>query len=612
MATVIKELQTRIALKYDSYSAWTTAPGKDLVLLKGEIGICNIDASSQESNVVPTVLFKVGDGTKKFYELPWASAKAADVYGWAKSETVVLDGTTIKFKTGNTVNHTIDLSTFATDAEVKAITDPMLADISSIKASLSGSSDGTIGKTLTDLDARLDVIESTDATKAGSIAKAKADAIAAAASDATTKANTAETNAKAYTDAEVAKDRTRLTAIEGVNTTQGAAISANDAAIKQEVTDRTNAISALDTAYKAADTAINNKIGTLPSDYSTVVAGIAAAKKAGTDAATAVSTLETGKVKTNTDNIAKNAAAISAANTAISTEKSRAEGVEADFETRISAMETFWESTDNSTEVVDTLKEIQNYIASDKSGAATMAGNIQANTNAITALQNIVKDGGTLETRVDAVEAKASANESSVSTLNSVTKGYTGEGAIKTAVDGVSTRAEKGITDAAAAKKAADDAQDDVDTLAGVVNHTTTGLAATKQIADKATADISALTTRVGTAEGNITTIQGIVSTGADANSKLRSAITSLQTLTGDASKGNAKLRTDLDAIVGIVNNTTTGLAATKAIADKNKTDLGTLTSRVAAIESDYLKAEDGYIFNCGTSATVVHVKASN
>ena len=49
------------------------------------------------------------------------------------------------------------------------------------------------------------------------IATAKQEAIDAAAADATTKANTAETNAKKYTDDEVAKDRTRLDALEAID-----------------------------------------------------------------------------------------------------------------------------------------------------------------------------------------------------------------------------------------------------------------------------------------------------------------------------------------------------------------------------------------------------------
>lgn len=83
------ELFSRIQLKYDSYSAWTTAPGKDLVLKAGEMGICAIPSGSTAvngDNTRPQILFKVGDGTSTFEALPWASAKAADVYDWAKAE----------------------------------------------------------------------------------------------------------------------------------------------------------------------------------------------------------------------------------------------------------------------------------------------------------------------------------------------------------------------------------------------------------------------------------------------------------------------------------------------------------------------------------------------
>ena len=47
----VKELKTRIALKYDSYTAWTEGAGKDLVLLKGELGICEIPVANAASNV---------------------------------------------------------------------------------------------------------------------------------------------------------------------------------------------------------------------------------------------------------------------------------------------------------------------------------------------------------------------------------------------------------------------------------------------------------------------------------------------------------------------------------------------------------------------------------
>ena len=80
-----KTLNTRIKLKYDTLANWQGA-GADVVLLKGEIGICEIPTGSTAEQVTPpAILFKVGDGTKTFSELPWVSALAADVYAWAKA-----------------------------------------------------------------------------------------------------------------------------------------------------------------------------------------------------------------------------------------------------------------------------------------------------------------------------------------------------------------------------------------------------------------------------------------------------------------------------------------------------------------------------------------------
>ena len=82
----IKELQTRIALKYDSFKNWQES---DLVLLPGELGICTIGTTAEtgkdEATTNPTVLFKVGDGTTPAKNLKWASALAADVYNWAST-----------------------------------------------------------------------------------------------------------------------------------------------------------------------------------------------------------------------------------------------------------------------------------------------------------------------------------------------------------------------------------------------------------------------------------------------------------------------------------------------------------------------------------------------
>ena len=81
-----KILQTRISLKYDTYANWHS---KNPTLLEGEVAVVVIPGSDPVGTIsnVPTVLFKVGDGVKKFDELPWVSGPAGDVYAWAKAPT---------------------------------------------------------------------------------------------------------------------------------------------------------------------------------------------------------------------------------------------------------------------------------------------------------------------------------------------------------------------------------------------------------------------------------------------------------------------------------------------------------------------------------------------
>lgn len=76
-----KILQTRISLKYDTYANWNS---KNPTLLEGEVAVVVVPNTVGTITNVPTVLFKVGDGAKKFNELPWVSGPAGDVYAWAK------------------------------------------------------------------------------------------------------------------------------------------------------------------------------------------------------------------------------------------------------------------------------------------------------------------------------------------------------------------------------------------------------------------------------------------------------------------------------------------------------------------------------------------------
>lgn len=86
-----KILKTRIQLRYDTLANWTT---NDPILKAGEIAIATIPTADPANKQLPPVMFKVGtyDGTndatkKKFSELKWASALAADVYEWAKASS---------------------------------------------------------------------------------------------------------------------------------------------------------------------------------------------------------------------------------------------------------------------------------------------------------------------------------------------------------------------------------------------------------------------------------------------------------------------------------------------------------------------------------------------
>lgn len=86
MAT--KELKTRIKLKYDTLSNWSTA---NPVLLSGEVAVVEVPSGgTNPSGIVktpPSILLKVGDGTTAFNSLPYTTSLAGDVYNWAKGQT---------------------------------------------------------------------------------------------------------------------------------------------------------------------------------------------------------------------------------------------------------------------------------------------------------------------------------------------------------------------------------------------------------------------------------------------------------------------------------------------------------------------------------------------
>ena len=160
MAISAKNLNTRVALKYDSYVNWQTY---NPILLKGELAIAhlpensNSDASGNNPAIqnTPNLLIKVGDGINHYNDLKFVSALAADVYAWAKAATPP-DASTIP-----------NLDKFISDAiqdtdtqyQIVAIEEGYSYKLQS--KTLDGTWTDVTGSTitLTDIDSRLDTLE---------------------------------------------------------------------------------------------------------------------------------------------------------------------------------------------------------------------------------------------------------------------------------------------------------------------------------------------------------------------------------------------------------------------------------------------------------------------
>lgn len=161
-----KILNTRIQLKYDSFSNWSE---KNPLLKSGELAIAylaNSHTTATPDNGTHPVMFKVGPGN--FNDLPWASALAADVYGWAKlSENDFVNGfLAMKTTDGTSIQAKLD-AVFATPAEVATA-------VANLKTELTGET-GLAG-----VIARVAAIEA-DYLKAEHIANMATDAEVAAA-----------------------------------------------------------------------------------------------------------------------------------------------------------------------------------------------------------------------------------------------------------------------------------------------------------------------------------------------------------------------------------------------------------------------------------------------
>ena len=144
-----KILNTRIRLKYDLYSNWSTNNPK---LLEGEVALAYIPTGENSGVTVgetsvngttpPQVLIKVGDGVHNYNDLEYVSAKAADVLAACKSENAL--------KTF--INNVIADAGIATSDAMEALADRVTA--------LEGDEDteGSVAKAIKDAIDALDLI----------------------------------------------------------------------------------------------------------------------------------------------------------------------------------------------------------------------------------------------------------------------------------------------------------------------------------------------------------------------------------------------------------------------------------------------------------------------
>ena len=283
MAT--KTLNTRLQLKYDTYENWTK---NNPTLLAGEIAITTIPSATGDVKQAPSVLMKVGDGVNTYQDLKYVSGLAANVSAWALAET----------KPTYAASEITGLEDFINGEIQDTNTTYQIVQVDDYNYKLQSKELGgawkDTGSTIVipkydDTTVKADISALQKLVGSTAVATQISNAISALkladTYDAKGAAATAESNAKKYTDA----------LANGTVATNTAAITAiKDGETLDSFKDVEGAIA---TAKTEASTAAANALKDAKTYADGKDTAIADAKKAGTDAQTAVNTLS-GKVGT--------------------------------------------------------------------------------------------------------------------------------------------------------------------------------------------------------------------------------------------------------------------------------------------------------------------------
>ena len=473
-----KTLNTRLKLRYDSHDNWIA---NDPVLLAGEVALSTVAVKQDGTvNYVPSVLVKVGDGTHKYSELDFAYAKAADVVSAAKSEVALTEF----------INNVISNSGLATDnamtslsnrvstaegeidtlqSEMDAVekqaadnataiatlenlvgTDKNVATqiseaIAALNLSTTYEAKGEAASALTDaksyadglntaMDTRVEAVEATSHAHAN---KAELDKIVEGDK---TKWDAMEQNAKDYVDG---LDEAMDTRVQALEAKFGEGEGNVESQIAAAVADET-------AAREAADTALDNRVKAIENDY------LVEADK--TELQGAIDALE---------GIVGDGNVSDRINSAVTTEKERAEGVESGLDNRLKAVEEDYLKASDKTElqnqintimnnpdtegVINSINEFTQYIADHGEIAEGFRTDIDANAAAIDAIENDYlksADKTELSNAIAAEKTRAEGVEGGLDTRLAAVEAAVGEtGSVATAIDEAVTEA-KGYADA--------------------------------------------------------------------------------------------------------------------------------------------------------------------
>lgn len=374
----------------------------------------------------------------------------------AKQDTVTFDGKynsgTNKAATVSTVNtavdnlrHTLGGEDGQTDVDTKDsqtihgaklyAEDKASAALASAKTYADGLVGDTsaIGKKVAALEGKVDVD-----SVSGAIDTAKTEAINTAGINADTKIAAAKTAILGEDHTGTVKEAYEL----ATSKTTMKEVEAKGYAIKTEVDTAVADAKKAGTDAQTSVNALSDKVGTVPTDK-TIVQMIADAQAAATYDDSTVK----ASIKANADAITKlngaNTVEGSVAKTvkdAVAAEQKRAEGKEQENATAIasvkSRVDTFLADADLTTNAVDTLKELQDYITNHGTEAAGWTAKISANEAAIKAEETRAKGAeGTLNTAITDEAARAKGIESGLTArLDTLEGEATVDGSVKKTV----------------------------------------------------------------------------------------------------------------------------------------------------------------------------------